>query len=494
MSTSERGLRCEGLTKSFPGVRALDAVDLEVRPGQVVVLIGENGAGKSTLVKILSGVYEPDEGEMLLDGAPYKPSGPREAIAAGVGMIHQELNLLPGMSVAENIFLGRQPVRGGRIDYSAMREAARKACARVGLQVDVTRPVGRLSVAAQQQVEIAKALSLQAHVLILDEPTAALGAEESEQLFAIVDELREQGVGFVYISHRLHEAARVGDRIVVLRDGQCVADFDDPDTPVDRLVSAMVGRDVDQIYPDPPAPQDAVVLRVRDLDREGQFAGISFDLHRGEVLGIAGLVGAGRTEVARALFGADPADTGTIEVDGEAVDPRTPGAAIRAGIVLVPEDRKRDGLVLGQSLEENIALPSLESLAEGGLLRRRRFRDLAEPLKERLDIRGQLRQSAGTLSGGNQQKAVIAKWLPRSPKVVIFDEPTRGVDVGAKSAIYEVIRNLADDGVGVIVISSELPEVLGLSNRVVVLADGRQTGALNRDEATEEAVMSLAVR
>ena len=486
-------LRCRGLTKTFPGVTALDHVDLDVHGGEVVVLLGENGAGKSTLVKLLSGVYAPDDGEMVLDGQPYRPAGPADAIAAGIGMIHQEMNLLPLLSVAENIFLGRQPRRGPRIDLQRMRADAEEVLDRVGLHVDVTTPVGRLSVAQQQQVEIAKALSLDARLLILDEPTAALGAEESERLFEIVDELRAQGVGFIYISHRLQEVARVGDRIVVLRDGARVAGWDTADVPVERLVEAMVGRTVDQVYPDPPTPRPTEVLRVEGLGRTGAFEDVTFTLHEGEILGIAGLVGAGRTELARALFGAEPPDRGRMVVAGRELRPGQPDDAVRAGIVLVPEDRKADGLVLGLSLRDNVVLPSLRELASRGAVTPRRTGRLAAELAQRLGIKGRLSQPAGTLSGGNQQKAVIAKWLPRDPRVVIFDEPTRGIDVGAKAAIYDLIHELAEAGVGVIVISSELPEVLGLSHRVLVLSHGRQAGLLDRADADEETVMSLAV-
>nr|WP_246220879.1 sugar ABC transporter ATP-binding protein [Phytoactinopolyspora mesophila] len=484
---------CRDLTKAFPGVRALDGVDLDVRYGNVEVVLGENGAGKSTLMKILSGVQPPDAGSMHLDGEEYRPSSPREAMAAGVAMIHQEMNLVPGLSVAENIFLGRQPTRRGAVDYAEMNRAAATIVRRVGLKVDVTRPVGRLSVAAQQQVEIAKALSLDARILILDEPTAALGAEESERLFEIVDELRSQGVGFVYITHRLREVERVGDRIVVMRDGRRVADWDRADVAVDALVEAMVNRAVDQVFSDPNEPDDDELLRVERLGREGAFTDVSFALRRGEVLGVAGLVGAGRTELARALFGAEPADEGRIVVDGRPARIGSPADAIRAGIVLVPEDRKAAGLVLGMSLQDNIALPSLRGLAERGIVKKSRVRQMMQTLAGQLDIRGRPTQAAGTLSGGNQQKAAIAKWIPQRPRVVIFDEPTRGVDVGAKVAIYTLIEELSREGVGVIVISSELTEVLGLARRVLVLSHGRQTGLLERDEATEERVMALAV-
>jgi ribose transport system ATP-binding protein len=488
------GLVCRGLSKRFPGVLAVDGVDLDVEPGRVLILLGENGAGKSTLARIVSGVYRPDAGEMSLDGQPYQPASPRDAIAAGVGMIHQETSLLPGLSVAENIFLGRQPTRGGLVDHGAMRAAARAYLDRVGLRVDPATPVARLSVAARQQVEIAKALSLDARILFLDEPTAALGRDEAERLFGIVADLREQGVAFVYITHRLAEVPRVGDRVVVLRDGRRVAGWDRADVPPEELIEAMVGRTVDQVFPEPPPPQEEEVLRVEKLAVAGAFEGVSFSVRRGEILGIAGLVGAGRTTLARTLFGAQRPTAGRILVEGRPVRFRHPAEAVEAGIVLVPEDRKEQGLVLGLSLQDNVALPSLEHLAARGLLRDSAIRQLAERMSARLAIRGRLRQPARTLSGGNQQKAVIAKWLPRDPRVIVFDDPTRGIDVGAKAAIYRLIEELAGRGVGVLLISSELPEVLGLSHRVLVLSRGRQTGLLDRAEAEEGRVMSLAVR
>ncbi|AYY13898.1 sugar ABC transporter ATP-binding protein [Actinobacteria bacterium YIM 96077] len=398
------GLVCRGLTKSFPGIRALDGVDVDVPYGSVEVILGENGAGKSTLMKILSGVHGPDSGSMTLDGQEYRPATPKAAIAAGVAMIHQEMNLVPGMSVAENIFLGRQPRRRGGVDYREMTRAATDIVRRVGLRVDVTRPVGSLSVAAQQQVEIAKALSLEARILILDEPTAALGAEESERLFEIVDELRADGVGFAYITHRLREVERVGDRVVVMRDGRRVASWDRADVDVDTLVEAMVDRTVDQVYPEPRAPESGELLRVEGLGRAGAFSGVSFTLHRGEVLGIAGLVGAGRTELARALFGAEPADRGRIVAGDRELEIASPIDAIEAGIVLVPEDRKASGLVLGMPVQDNVALPSLRDLTDGGVVRRSRVRDMARNLAQRFDIRGRPGQAAGTLSGGNHRR------------------------------------------------------------------------------------------
>ncbi|CAN5911123.1 sugar ABC transporter ATP-binding protein [soil metagenome] len=485
------GLRCRGLTKRFPGVVALADVDLDVGYGEVVVLLGENGAGKSTLMKLISGVHAPDEGEMHLDGEPYRPSDPRAAIDAGIGMIHQEMNLLPALSAAENIFLGRQPRRGPVIDYPTMAERARELMGKVGLDTDPTTPLRRLSIAQQQLTEIAKALSLDARLLILDEPTAALGRADSDRLFGLVRELRSDGVGFVYISHRLEEVAQIGDRVIVLRDGERAAVFDDATTSTDEFISAMVGRDVEREFPEPAPAGDDVVLEVDGLTRAGAFSDVGFTLHRGEILGFAGLVGAGRTEVARALFGAEPPDSGTMRLNGEPYAPSSPADAVSSGIVLIPEDRKTQGLVLELSVGDNVVLPSLPAL--GGLVTPSAVEQVTDEQIERLEIKGRARQSANTLSGGNQQKVVIGKWLRREPRVIIFDEPTRGVDVGAKPAIHDVIRGLAEEGAGVIVISSELPEVLGLAHRVLVLSGGQQTALLDRADADEEHVMTAAV-
>jgi ribose transport system ATP-binding protein len=475
------------------GARALTSVDLDIESGRVTVLLGENGAGKSTLAKIVSGVYRPDSGEMAFDGSPYTPATPAAAIASGVAMIHQEGSLLPELSVAENVYLGRQPRRGWLIDHERMRRDAARYLQLVGAPIDPARRVRELSVAARQQVEIAKALSQEARILILDEPTAALGIEESERLFDVIDELKTQGVAFLYISHRLREIARVGDSIVVLRDGERVASWAEADVPTDRLIEAMVGRSVDAVFPEPAVPSPEEVLRVEDLGRAGRFEGVNFTLLRGEILGVGGLVGSGRTELARALFGAEPADQGRIFVDGKPVRLSSPADAVEAGIVLVPEDRKDQGLVLDLSLEQNLALPSLHDMTEGGVLRPGRARRLARDLIAKLQIRGRAEQRARTLSGGNQQKAVIGKWLPRRPRVVILDEPTRGIDVGAKEALYDLIRDLAAQGTALIVISSELAEVLGLSHRILVMSHKHQTGLLDRSEATEEAVMAMAV-
>ncbi len=483
-----------GLRKAFPGVLALDGVDLEVHPGRVVALLGENGAGKSTLVKILSGVHQPDEGTMAFEGQPYAPRSAAVALDAGIGMVHQETNLLPGVSVMENIALGRLPLRRGLIDYDALRQHAANHLDRVGLgDLDPATPVARLSVGARQKVEIAKALALEARLLVLDEPTAALSREDAEILFELIHDLRSQGVGFIYISHRLYEIPRVADAVVVLRDGAGVAGWSRGDVPTEDIIQAMVGREVDEQFPDPPDSVGEELLRAEGLTRNGAFADVDLTLHRGEILGIAGLVGAGRTELARALVGADQLDAGTVRLDGEVVRLRSPEEAAQAGIAMIPEDRKEHGLALDQLVRDNATYPMLERAVEGGVVRPSALNRLTRQLAERVELRGSPLQTAATLSGGNQQKVVIAKWLPREPEVVIFDEPTRGVDVGAKQAIYRIINELVLQGKGVIVISSELPEVLGLAHRVAVLSRGRLTGELPREDATERAVMQLAV-
>lgn len=488
-----RELRALGLTKSFGPSTVVNNVDLVVRSGEVVCLLGENGAGKSTVAKMLAGVVRPDSGSMTLDGEHYDPHNPAQAIHAGVGLIHQETNLVPQLTIAENVFLGRQPTRGGRIDMRHMRDVAERTLRRLGSGLHPDTLVSQLSVADLQKVEIAKALALEAKFLLLDEPTATLGYEDSEQLFTVVDQLRAEGVGFVFISHRLEEIARIGSRIVVMRDSRRVKDWDTADIDPDRLVEAMVDRPIDRIFPHPDPHTGSVVLSVDGLSREGAFQDVSFEVHAGEIVGIAGLVGAGRTEVARALFGAECADAGSISIDGQRLEIRHPRDAIRAGIVLVPEDRKHEGLLLDQSVAENVVGASMEKATTAGILLPKKINSIVKRMTASLELKGRPEQAARTLSGGNQQKIVIAKWLLTEPKVVIFDEPTRGIDVGAKEAVYRLITDLAHRGASVIVISSELPEVLGLSHRIVVLSRGRVTGTLSRAEATRERTMALAV-
>jgi ribose transport system ATP-binding protein len=493
-TTEHSGLTVRGVSKRFGATQALHSVDLDVRPGECVALLGENGAGKSTLAKIIAGDIPSDTGEMCWNGQPYAPSAPGDALDAGIGLIHQEMRLLPDLSISENVFVGRQLVTAGRIDRTAMDRRAHEQLRRLGLDVSPRRLVGSLKVAAQQQVEIAKALTLNARLLILDEPTAALGEEETEHLFTQVDALRKEGVSFIYVSHRLEEIARICDRVVVLRDGEHVASHETAQVPVNRLVEDMVGRSIENVFPETGPPTDREVITVQGLTAtDGSFTDISFTVHEGEILGIAGIVGAGRTELVRAVAGADPVATGTVHVNGRRLKPGVIRDAIKAGVVLVPEDRKAQGVVLDLPIADNVAITNLDRLAgRAGFIRPRRVRDIAVEACRMLQVKGRPEQPAATLSGGNQQKVVIAKWLERRPKVIILDEPTRGIDVGARAAIYEVIVDLARQGLAVIVISSELEEVLGLSHRVLVLARGRQRGVLDRGEASDVAVMHLA--
>jgi ribose transport system ATP-binding protein len=488
------GLVCTGLTKSFGGVTVLKGIDFDVPGASVIGLIGENGAGKSTLSSLMTGVHRPDSGTMTLDGQPYAPATPGEALDAGVVLIHQEIRLLPELTVAENIFLGRLPRRAGRIDRQRMYEESREVLDLLGAHVDPNRQVRGLSMAVQQEIEIAKAITRRPRYIIFDEPSASLGGSETERVLDRIRVLRDQGAGVVYISHRLDEVREVADGIVCLRDGQRVAGWDTGAVPKTDLVNAMVGREFTYAHEAPPPSHDRTVLQVRNLGRHGAFADVDFEVDAGEVLGIAGLVGAGRTETVRAIAGADRADTGEVIVDGKKVNPRNPRSAIKAGIVMVPEDRKGQGLNLDRTASENVTLPWEPLLAKAGMVTRGIVRAAGAKLSDELDIRGRMGLPVVSMSGGNQQKVLLGKWLVRKPRVLIVDEPTRGVDVGAKMAIYEIIRGLAADGVAVIVVSSELEEVLGLSHRVLVMSGGRQQGVLSRDEATPQAVMALAVR
>ncbi|HEY9343963.1 MAG TPA: sugar ABC transporter ATP-binding protein, partial [Inquilinus sp.] len=476
---SPQGLSIRGIGKAYGAVTVLEGVDLDIRPGEVLALLGENGAGKSTLSSIVSGLVPPSGGTMAWQGRPYAPASPGEAIAAGIGLIHQEMKLLPDLTIAENVFVGRLPTKGGRIDRAEMNRRAGEQLHRLGLDIAPTKLVRELRVAAQQQVEIAKALTLNSRLLILDEPTAALGGEETERLFQQIERLKRDGVSFIYISHRLDEIARIADRVAVLRDGRLVATHDTAQVPVKTLVEQMVGRSVDRMFPSVSVPEQRARLEVSSLTAaDGAFRDISFTVRVGEVFGIAGIVGAGRTELVRGVVGADPVASGKVAVDGRPVDLRGPSDAIRAGVMLVPEDRKLQGVVLDHSIADNIAYANFDRIAPGGWISPARVRGFAAELIARMGVKGTPGQRAGNLSGGNQQKVVIAKWIARDPKVFILDEPTRGIDVGARAAIYDVIAGLAASGMAVVVVSSDLDEVLGLSHRIMVLARGRNQGIL----------------
>ncbi len=494
---THQGLVLRGIGKTYPPINVLRDVDLEVRPGEVVALLGENGAGKSTLSSVIAGLTSPDAGgRMWWQGQPYAPRSPADALHAGIGLIHQEMRLLPHLTIAENVFVGRWPMRAGRVDMALMVERSQRQLLRLGLNVPATRKVGSLRVAAQQQVEIAKALTLDASLLILDEPTAALGDAETDRLFEQILRLKAEGVSFIYVSHRLAEIARIADRIVVLRDGAQVVSHDTAQIPTAQLVRDMVGRSVDRLFPriDPPPPDAAVALSVHGLTApSGSFRNVSFDVRVGEVLGIAGIVGAGRTELVRAIAGVDPIATGEVAVMGRRVALKSPGDAIRVGLVLVPDDRKALGVVLPHTIADNIAYNNFDTVAPRGWLDPKRTAEFAAGLIRRLGVKGRPAQLAGNLSGGNQQKVVIGKWIARNPRVIILDEPTRGIDVGARAAIYEVIAELARGGMAVVVVSSDLDEVLGLSHRVMVLARGEARGVLPRGDANGPRVMELAV-
>ena len=487
------GLFVNGLCKSYGPVQVLADASFEVRPGEVVALLGENGAGKSTVSNIIAGATKSDAGSIIWRGKPYSPANPAAAIEAGVGMIHQELKLLPDLSVAENVYVGRLPMRGGRIDRATMNAKASAQLKRLGLDVSPERKVRTLRIAAQQQVEIAKALTLNAELLIFDEPTAALGGEETELLFQQIRKLKADGMSFIYISHRLDEIAQIADRVVVMRDGRIVARHERADIPVRTVVEQMVGRSVERMFPKLSPPGSDTLLEVENLSSpERSFNDVSFSVKSGEILGIAGLIGAGRTELVRAIAGADPISSGSVRVAGKPVHLSGPAAAIKAGVVLVPEDRKAQGVVLDQTIGENLAFGNFDHVAPKGWVFPKAVQKFAEAGISRLGVKGRPNQAVSKLSGGNQQKVIIAKWVSRPPKVFILDEPTRGIAVGARAAIYDVIADLARSGMAVVVVSSDLEEVLGLSHRVLVLSRGRQRGILDRNDASNVAVMELA--
>ena len=487
-------LEMRGITKRFPGVTALDRVDFELEKGEVHVLLGENGAGKSTLIKMLSGVYEPDEGEILLNGEPVSISSATVAQELGISTIYQEFNLVPQLTVAENVFLGRQPRRFGLVNRRRMNKEARELLERMKVRVDPGALVSDLGVAQRQMVEIAKALSLDARILIMDEPTASLSGREVERLFDIIRGLKSEEVSMIFISHHLEEVAEIGDRVTVLRDGKFV-DRVPASTDRSEFVRMMVGRSIENQFPRRRPEIGEVLLEVKNLSREGVLEDISFEVRAGEVVGMAGLVGAGRTELARAIFGIDPVDSGEVWVEGRRMERVDPREAKHRGLGFVTEDRQGQGIVPPLSVAENLGLASLEESTHVGLVNRREQRKQAEKMIENLNIRTPgPEQEIRYLSGGNQQKVVIGKWLLVDSKVLIMDEPTRGIDVGAKVEIYELMNELTENGAGILMISSELPEVLGMSDRILVMSGGRITGELSVEEANGENVMELATQ
>ncbi len=481
-------------SKSFGAVRALEDVSIALYPGEAHALLGENGAGKSTLVKILAGVHRPDSGYIQMGSTAMAMSGPADARDAGISIIYQEPTLFPDLSVAENIFLGRQPLTAGRrIDRARMRREASEIFARLGVVLNPSRLARGLSVADQQIVEIAKALSFNARVLVMDEPTAALTSVEVERLFDVVRTLRRDGAAVLFISHRLEEVFACCQRVTILRDGRFVRTAPIEDVKVDDIIRSMVGRDLDSLFPKTVTEPGAVVLEVTDLRSEGVFNDISFTVREGEIVALAGLVGAGRSELARAIFGIDKRTSGVVKVAGQALSNGRPDLAMSAGVALVPEDRRQQGLVMDMAIDQNMALASLRSLSKAGLIRRSSERQLATTWGQRLQLKyGRLRNTVSTLSGGNQQKVVLGKWLARTPKLLIIDEPTRGIDVGTKAEVHRILDGLVAEGMAVLMISSELPEVLGMADRVLVIREGRLTAELHRSEADEQSIMRAA--
>ncbi len=487
-------LEARALSKQFPGVRALRGVSFTLQRGEVLAVIGENGAGKSTLMKILAGVQSPDGGEILVDGQPVRIASVRAAQALGIALIHQELNLADNLDIAANIFLGREPRRCGFIDRTRIAAEARTHLQRVGLDLPPETIVGTLPIGRQQLVEIAKALSSQARVLIMDEPSSSLSQHETETLFRVVRDLRAQGISVIYISHRLGEVQALADRVVVMRDGEKAGELARGEIEHATMVRLMVGRDLSQFYQRHPRPPGEPVLEVNRLRTPAHpRSEVSFQVRRGEIVGVAGLVGAGRTELLQTLFGVTPGVGGEMRMSGQALRPRSPQTAIAAGMALVPEDRKQHGLILAMSVRENASLPSLRRDQRSGFLNRTAERTVARETVEKLGVKTPgLEQTVQHLSGGNQQKIVLGKWLALQPRLLLLDEPTRGIDIGAKREIYRLMDQLAAEGVAVLFVSSEMEEVLGMADRVLVMHEGQLAGELARGQLSEEAVMHLA--
>ncbi len=488
-------LTMNGIDKSFPGVHALDHVNLEVRKGEVHALMGENGAGKSTLMKVLTGIYTKDEGSITYEGKEVEFANPRDAQAAGIVIVHQELNMMNHLTVAQNIFIGREMMSGKLISDKKMNEEAKKLFDKLNIDIDPTEKMGNLTVGRQQMCEIAKAISHDAKVIIFDEPSAALTEAEIDELFKIIRDLREKQLGIVYISHRMDEIKVITDRVTVMRDGGYVGTLVTEDSTKDDIINMMVGR---VIYEDPKtksnvAPDAPVVLKVEKLNAGKMVQDVSFELHKGEILGFSGLMGAGRTETARALFGADPKDSGDVYINGKKIDIKNPMDAVRNGIGYLSEDRKRYGIVVQKTVAENSTLASMDDYMNGIFINKKKEAEIAQKYVESLKTKTpSVDQLVVNLSGGNQQKVVIAKWLVRDCDILIFDEPTRGIDVGAKSEIYHLMNELVAEGKSIIMISSEMTEILRMSDRIVVMCEGKKTGEMSIEEATQENIMHAA--
>lgn len=488
----EQILRVEGVSRRYGGVHALDRVNFDLNYGEVHALVGENGAGKSTLIKVLGGIVPRDAGIITFEGREVVYHTPAEAQAAGIAIIHQELSMMPSLSVMENLFMNTLSRAGGIVSWRELNRRARAALALVDLQVDPAALVRDLPISQRQMIEIARALSVNAHLIIMDEPNSSLSETESERLFTLIGSLKERGIAIIYVSHKINEVLRISDRISVLRDGRYVGTLDAADASENRVISMMVGRELDRSAISSPDTIGGPLLQVRGLTAR-RFRDVSFDVRQGEIVAFSGLIGAGRSEVLRAVFGADRFTGGEIIFAGQPARFSSPTAAIKAGIAMVPEDRKVLSLFMGMAIKDNVSMAQLPYMARSGRISERRERDMVQGFVRKLDIRlASIFHPVSSLSGGNQQKTVLARWLATGPRLLILDEPTHGVDVGAKAEIYELVRELARQGVGIVLISSELPEVLALAHRIVVMHEGRVTGIIDRQDATEEALMNCA--
>ena len=493
---NETTLRMMNISKSFAGVHALHGVQLELHSGEVHALLGENGAGKSTLVKVITGVHQPDTGEIYLNDRRIHLGDPREAAAHGISAIYQELSIFPDLDIAENIFVGRRPTLvSGLVDWRKIYRESEKLLSSLGIHLNLKTKARYLSIAQQQMIEIARALSVNARILVMDEPTSALTLNEVADLFQIVRRLRETGTAILFISHRLEELFEIADKVTVLRDGGYVDTRSMDGVTQEDLIRMMVGRTIKDMFPKKDVKAGEVVLRVKHLTRKGSFKDVSFDLRKGEILGMAGLVGAGRTEVSQAIFGVAPADEGTIEIEGQAVHITNPGQAMQHGLALVPEDRQHHGLVLPMDITDNITLPRLAHFTSRGWLNVKGANGAAYQAATQMQVKATtVWQKARELSGGNQQKVVLAKWLSTNPRILILDEPTRGIDIGTKAEVHHLMSELATQGIAILMISSELPEVLGMSDRILVMHEGQVTGLFSRSDATQEKIMLAATQ
>lgn len=493
-SSLEKILEMKSICKQFSGNQVLFDVDFDLNYGEVHALVGENGAGKSTLIKTLAGVHQPDKGRILIAGKEIQINNTADAFAAGISTIHQEFNLVPGLSVTNNIFLGRE-IKGasGFLDEVKMREETLKLLKRISADIQPERKIKELGVAEKQMVEICKALSLEAKIVVMDEPTAVLSQKEIDKLFEIIEAIKKEGVSVIYISHRLEELPIIADRVSAMRDGHMVGSLAKNEIEKEVITRLMIGRDLTEQFPKVERQITDTVLEVKNLSRKGVLENISFSLHKGEILGFSGLVGSGRTELARAIMGIDEIDSGEIWLDGEKIKPKSALKSKYDGIVMIPEERKTQGLVLSMSVTDNVLLPYLKLFSKAGFLNKKKMHELTKELIEKLEIHpADQNIHALNMSGGNQQKVSIAKWVYEKHKVIVFDEPTRGVDVGAKAEIYRIIQNIAKEGVGIIMISSELPEIIGMSDRVIVMREGRITGEVEKQELAEHTIMQYA--